>query len=256
MALIKVGIHENLTLSSKSQINDKGTLELAIKSVESPDALMDAFEGNDTYTSMESSFRFYPPNMEDFDGNKKTAAEVASDVLKMRHQLIQYAKLFATKEEVDEVIGGLAMFGGLGIPNEEIKKALAMFNNEDFTKKVVTNLCTIFLNFLKSKNAFDGTVKFRHKFLRQSKAKNYAVIPTSDFDVWVESMDIPKEASKIAFSEYEIKNGKDNGDPVSSSGSDTNPEDANKAASLFNAPSGNAADLDAPKETTTQPNLG
>lgn len=233
MALIKVGIHEDLILSDKTKINDKGTLELAIKAIQSPDALLNAFEGNDTFTSMESSFRFYPPNMKDFDGAVKTSADIAAEVLKIRHQLIQYAMLYGTKEEVTQAIGGLAMFNGLGITQDQIKGALNQFNQEAFTQKVVTNLCTLFLNFLKEKNAFNGQVRFRHKFLRQSKDKNFATIPTSDFDVWVESMDVPKSASKIAFSEYEIANGKHNGDPVSSSGSEASAEDANKAADLF-----------------------
>ena len=76
MALIKVGIQENLIITDKSKINDKGTLELAIKAIQPPDALLTAFEGDSTFASMESSFRFYPPNMDDFDGNVKTSAEV------------------------------------------------------------------------------------------------------------------------------------------------------------------------------------
>lgn len=252
MALIKVGIHENLMISDKTKINDKGTLELCIKAVQSPDALLDAFAGNDTFTSMESSFRFYPPSMKDFDQNVKTAAEIGSEILRLRHQLLCYAKLYATKEVAEKALGGLAMFKGLGIPDDQIKKALTMFNQEEFVKKVVTNLCTLFVNFLKEKKAFEGKVLFRHKFLRQSKAKTFAVIPSSDFDVWVESMDVPKEASKVAFSEWEIENGKNNADPVSSTAGDSTEEDANKASTLFNAPSGDAKE----EETTTnQPDL-
>jgi hypothetical protein len=234
MSLIKVGIHENLTFS-KAVINDKGTLELGIKTVEDPDALLNAFEGSGTFDKMESSFRFYPPSMKDFDQVPKDSAALASEILKMRHQFIQYARLFATKEDVEDAIGGLNMFNGLGIPPEDIKKALAQFTNEDFLKNVVTNLGQIFADFLAEKNAFSGSVLFRHKFIRQSKAKNFATIPNSDFDVWVESMDIPSNASKISYSEWELKNGKDNPDPVASSDADTTVEDANKASALFSA---------------------
>lgn len=248
MALIKVGIHENLQLTDKTKINDKGTLELSIASAQSADDMLAAFEGNSTNTSMESSFRFYPPNMKTFEGDLKTAGEIGNEILKMRHQFLQYAKLFATKEEAEAAIGGLAMFKGLGIPPEEIKKALAMFDKEDFVQKVVTNLSKVFLDFLQSKNAFSGEVKFRHKFLRQSKAKNFATIPNSDFDIWVEPMTVPKEASKIAFSEYEIANGKDNGDPVASDDSDTTTEDANKADSLFTNPGSGEAVSETPAQ--------
>jgi hypothetical protein len=250
MALIKVGIHENLTFSDKSQINDKGTLELCIKSVDDPNALLNAFTSSEAFTLMESSFRFYPPNMKDFDQNMKTAAEIAQDVLKLRAQFLTYAKMVATKEEAEKALGGLAMFKGLGIPDDKVKGAIAMFNQEEFMKKVVTNLSTLFLEFLKAKKAFTGQILFRHKFLRQSKAKNYAVIPTSDFDTWVESMDIPKDASKIGFSEWEVKNGKDNPDPVSSDSSSSTAADANKASTLFAAPA--ATD---PVADNSQPDL-
>ena len=59
MALIKVGIHENLVLTSDTQINEHGTLELGMKTLEDPNALINAFEANTTFTEMKSSFRFY-----------------------------------------------------------------------------------------------------------------------------------------------------------------------------------------------------
>ena len=261
MALIKVGIHDNLILSAESKINDKGTLELAIQSIQDPNALLNAFESNETFSEMKSSFRFYPPNMKDFEGRTKTSAEVAQEVLRMRHQLIQYAMLFGTKEEVTEAIGGLAMFKGLGIPDDQIQNALTQFDQEEFTKKVVTNLCTRFLEYLRAKDAFNGKTPFRQKFLRQSKAKNYAIIPTSDFDVWIEPMDVPKEASKIAFTEYEIEKGKNLSHPVASTDSETSAEDANNAKSLFDAPpqNGQLAENSIPEKpegtNTEQPSL-
>ncbi|KKL66479.1 hypothetical protein LCGC14_2144550, partial [marine sediment metagenome] len=74
MSLIKVGIHENLALSAKSAINEHGTLELVIGSVQSQEALLEAFEGNDVFDNMESSLRFYPPSITDFNKKSKTSA--------------------------------------------------------------------------------------------------------------------------------------------------------------------------------------
>ena len=253
MALIKPGIHEPLVFSDKTKINDKGTLELVISSVEDPNALFNAFQSNSTLSDMESKFIFYPPSLKDFEQNVKTPAQVGQDILKMRHQFMQYALLFATKEEVDKVLGGLAMFQGLGIPEDKMQQALGMLNQEAFVQKVSTNLGTIFYKFLLAKKAFDGKTKFRHKFLRQSEAKNYATIPNSDFDTWVESIDIPKEASKIAFSQWEIDNKKNNGDPVSSDAGSSTAEDANKAVNLFNAPAKTATTEEATE--AKQPDL-
>lgn len=240
MALIKVGIHENLTISPKSKINEHGTLELVIASAQDSNALMDAFTSNSTFNSMESSIRFYPPNLVDFDKKPKTSSEIGKDLLTMRHQFMQYALVFTTKENVEKAIGGVAMFEGLGIPPEDMSKALTMLTNEAFLGKVVTNLSTKFLKLLEVSGAFEGKLLFRQKFLRQSKDKNYAVIPTSDFDTWIEPMSIPKAASKIAYSQWEIDNGKNNPDPVSGDKSQTTAADVNKAADLFAAPEGAA----------------
>lgn len=231
MALIKVGIHENLMLTAKTVINEHGTLELGVKTVEDPNALINAFENNTTFDEMESSFRFYPPSIKDFSQNVKSSAELAADLLKMRHQFMQYALLFGTKEEVNKAIGGLSMFAGTG--QEDPGKAIAQLVQESYLKKVSENLAVKFVKFLKEKKAFDGSITFRQKFLRQSEAKNFATIPSSTFDVWIEPMTIPKKSSKIAYSDWEIKNKKDNPDPIASTQSESTPVDVKKANALF-----------------------
>ena len=238
MGLINVGIHENLTLSNKTKINEHGTLELAIKTVEAEDAVLQAFQNNTTFNSMESSFRFYPPSLTDFDKVKKSAGDIGKELLQIRYRLTQYALLYTTKEAIEAEIGGVKMFEGLGIDPDNMAKAVTMLNKEDFLKKVMGNLVTKFYNFMVTLDAFAGTVTFRQKFLRQSKDKNFAVIPTSTFDVWLESMTIPKAASKVCYSEWETKNGKDNPDPVSSDKSKSTKKDASTAVDLFAAPAG------------------
>ena len=233
MALITVGIHEDLKLSGETKINEHGTLELVIESAVGDDAaVLAAFASNTTFSPMKSSLRFYPPNLTTFNKDVKSATEVASDLLKMRHQLTQYALLYATKEKVEAAIGGLEMFKGLGVPDDQLAGAITRLTNEEFMKKVCTNMCEKFVAFLKENSAFTGEIKFRQKFLRQSKDKNFAVIPSSDFDVWIESMEIPKSASKISYSKWEIANKKN--DPSASSGDAPEVKtDVNKAKNLF-----------------------
>lgn len=233
MALLTVGIHENLVLGADSKINDKGTLELVIESVSDDSALLNAFKTNTTFDKMKGKIIFYPPMMSNYDKTTKSAAEVAKDVLAMRHKFMEYGKLFATKDAVNAAIGDMQMFQGIGIADDALDTAPARLANEDFVKKVVTNLSTKFLNFLKKVDAFKGDVKFRHKFLRQSKDKNYPVVPNSTYEVWVESMDIPKSASKVEYSKWEIENNKNNPDPVVPDASQTKTEDVNKGKNLF-----------------------
>ena len=233
MALINVGIHENLTLSDKSKINEHGTLELVVKSIEDDNAVFAALAGNTVVQTMESSIRMYPPNLLDFDKNLKSAADVAKDMSIIRHQFLTYGKLFAPKEDVEAAIGGLQMFEGLGIPPEDMAKAFQALTREDFLHRVVTNLSTKFLGFLQAHNAFDGSVTFRQKFLRQSKPKNFIAISSSSFDVWLEPMTIPKEQSRIAYSDWEIKNGRNSSSDAPASGKQSGTAETAKAAALF-----------------------
>jgi hypothetical protein len=234
MALLKVGIHENLKLSEETCVNDKGSLEIHIESAaDAKDAIMDAFASNSTFSPMKGKLIMFPPNMKSFDGIVKTPAEIASDLLKVRHQLMCYAKIYATNEKVEAAIGGMNMLQGLGIPEDELSSAVARLTNEEFMLKVNTNLSVKFVAFLNEVNAFKGGVKFRQKFLRQSKDKNYATIPNSDFDVWIESMDIPKSASKVAYSKWELDNKKNDPNPSAGDKAESSTEDSNKAKNLF-----------------------
>ena len=257
MGLIQVGIHENLKLSSDTKVNEHGTVELVIESAGGGNAVLAAFTANTTFSPMKSSLRFYPPNMTTFDKTVKTSTEIAADLLKMRYQFTQYALLFATKEKVEAAIGGLEMFKGLGIPDDQLPAAIERLTNEEFTHKVCTNLGTKFVAFLAANNAYSSAVPFRQKFLRQSKDKNYAIIPNSDYDTWIESMQIPKSASKIAYSKWEIENKKN--DPAASIGDAPEVKaDVNKAKNLFGGATA-ATTTEAAKPATTspdQPDLG
>lgn len=236
-ALIRPGIHENLMISSKTKVNEHGTLELVIASAQSEDAELLAFQNNMVNISMESNIRFYPPSLTDFDKVVKKPGEIGQELRRMRFQLNEYAKLYATQEQIDKYIGGMSMFEGLGIPPADYGKALKMVVQKDFLEKVVTNLATRFIKFLQDAKVYESNILFRQKFLRQSKDKNYAVIPTSDFDVWIEPMAILAEHSKIAFSDWEIKNGKNDPNPAASSSTkNMSKTDVNTGKNLFGTP--------------------
>lgn len=202
--LIKVGIHDNLVLTNDTKVNEHGTLELSIATVQDTSDLLAAFQNNSTGDQMKSSLRFYPPNQEDFDKNQRSSGDIAGDLLKMKMQFMSFAVLYAPQETVEAYIGGTKMLEGIGIAPEQYAKALDSLTNADLCMKVTTNLATKFVEFLTAANAFNQTIKFRMKFLRQSKMKNFVVVPKSDFDTWIEPMTIPKAQSKIAYSAYEI----------------------------------------------------
>lgn len=239
MALLNVGIHENLSLSNKTLINDKGTLELAICKGGAMDVLA-ALENNTTADTMEQSYRFYPPNLKDFDQNLKAPDELLKDLLQMRAAFMEYGKLFATEEEVNAAIGGLMIFEGTG--QVDTNAAIASLVRQDYLTKVTTNLATRFVNLLKEHNAFDGKITFRQKLPRQSAAKVYSGLPRfSTYEVYLEPMTVAKADSKIAFSTWEIDNGRDHGRPIASTKAESTPVDEKKASTLFAKPAADAA---------------
>lgn len=235
MALIPVGIHENLILSQETKINDKGALVLVIQSAEDSNAILTAFDTNASAVGYKSQMLFFFPNLVDFEKNIRSGVDIAEDLLVLRHKLSTYAKLYATSEEVEQALGGRKIFEGLGIPDDQMNTIIARLTGEEFMHSVVTKYYKRFIDFLTSKNAFNGQVKFRHKFVRATKDKNFAQIPNSTLDVWLEPMTIPKSQSKIAFSEWEIKNKKNDPTPGVADAPEDGGDAAAKAAALFNA---------------------
>ena len=243
MGLIPVGIHENLVISSKSKLSDKGGMDLVIKTIESPEAILAALTSNEVYNAMESNFKQFAHSLTDYNKNVKSAADLVKDLTTRRHQLMQIAKIFATEELVDKALGGMAMFEGLGIAPENYGKAVAQLTQADFLKKVDDNLCQKFLDFVKANKGFDNpAAAFRAKFPRGSKNKTFSSLCKSPYDVWIESMNVPAGQTKIAWSDYEIKEGLNHSNPIASDEAKANVNDANKAKDLFKKP-------DAPAET-------
>lgn len=235
MSLITVGIHDNLVLTEKTSINEHGTLEIGIKVDTSKDAVLDAFKTNATFEDMESMFRIYPPSDKDFRQNIKTGHEIAQDFLAIREQLMTIAGLYGTDEEVADALGGTQMLEGLGI--EDLNKAIESLTGEAYRGKVSEKLAKLFLDFLVSKKAFSGAVKFRMKFPRQSNDKNFATVPRNDKQgTWIESMAIPKSESQIAWSDWEIKEKRNSGSPIASTPTVVTEVDKTTSEGLFKKP--------------------
>jgi len=235
MAYLKVGIHEDLVLTPQTKVNDKGSLELHISSKPDEDSMFNAFANNESVEGLEGKIIFFPPNMTTYEGPAKTPAELGKDIFMVIHKLKQYCLLYGTEDQVNAALGGFAMFDGLVDTNnkELVKQALQNFTKEEFLLKVLGNLYSRFIMFIQSVNGFEEPRSFRQKFIRQSANKHYPTISNSDFDIWLESMDIPKEASKIKWSDWEIKNKKNDPTPVEATPVDTDEEETVNAENMF-----------------------
>lgn len=253
---LTVGIHENLVLdAATTKINDKGTLVIGIKQSEGEDDLLSAMESSEVMSKMSGNLMMFPPMGKTFDGDAKTAADLVAEMLVMRHQLLQYAMIFTTKEKANAAIGGTRMFADLGFDLNEkeiVKGCMARLTDETFRQSVATNLGKLFIELLNEVGAFTGEVSFRQKFLRASANKHYPSISTSSFDTWIEPMTVPKEQSKVAFTAYEISKKKNDPTPIAASSTQATPEVESKAASLFGAETTNET---ADAESEDKPSL-
>lgn len=226
MAFLTPGVHENLTFGAGSKINEQGTLVLEMKTGEVD--VMAALEGNDTLEDAGSNFMFFPPSVSSFEGVAYKPIEIVKVLTKNRSLLLKYASLLGPKADAEAAFGGLKMFEGLGITKEQIPELVERLTDENVLKKVSTNLQTKFLQYVQSLPNF-STTTFRHKFWRKNAKESFAVIPNS-FDEFVEPMSIPKDASKISWNEWELKNKKND---ASNAPADNVTEEPKDTQSLF-----------------------
>lgn len=216
--MIGIGINENAVLVGAS-LTDKGWLKLSfdeLRSLEQPKA--NIFESaqsakveNDGKTTFD--LNLFPFKVPDGTRNEgKTEDEllemIGGDVKRAKNQLTQLLEQFMTQ-------GGIAWdpYRGTGVDKDNYRTEYlktpvleTIFNNyaTDFIKMVTP--------YLNSKEH-----PLRIKLIRQSKEKNFASIPGRflEDNPWVETMDIPKDRSKISFTRYELEQGLDSSAPVS-----------------------------------------
>jgi len=215
MALLGPKIWENLVLSTETKINEHGTVEIAIGSQVDTNSMLAALGGEEEFSVGKQSFREYAPTVENsYDKSVNDVPTILKQLLALRFKYLQFMKLYATEEEAKAAIWEQKMFEGLGIPPEEMGKAIEMLNNQAFLTKVTTNLNNIFMNFMNAKNAFTNPVPFRIKLVRSSETNHYSRIPKTQFETWIEPMTVPKEQSKIAWTQYDLDNKLNDGTPV------------------------------------------
>lgn len=257
MALFQPSIAENIVLSSETGINEQGTVEIVLTTVSDTSNMLAALSGDDGFSPAKQSYREYAPTVVNaWDSSVNDVPSILGSLLTLRYKFLQFMKIYATEEEAKAVIWDQKMFEGLGIPPEDMGKAIEMLSNQSFLSKVSANLNTIFINFLKEKKAFSGVEKFRIKLVRSSETNHYSKIPKTQIDTWIEHMDVPKEQTKILWTQYDLDNNLNSGTPVASDKKDkkTEKKEKKKGKLMFgNRENGSAVEEQAP--LTKKPNL-
>lgn len=211
-ARIEVGINENIHLRS-AVLDDKDNLILTFKNDE---VELSGFEALQSEEIVEGNggkieLRIFPPTPPKVENKtlEKQQELAVADVTRMRAILEHIMKGYMTKDEANLA---KVMYLNTGI------------DKDNFAQKILDKevLLAIFRNaaraFLERMRPYLGNpeLKFRLKLVRQSKEKHFATLPgryLDDQPFW-ESMDVAKEASKVKFSDYEIKEGLNDGTPA------------------------------------------
>lgn len=235
--MIGVGINENVMLKSVT-VNDKKRLviELAPAVAETERNLFDESltAGIKDEGSRVTSLNIFPPLVSkktDWTEAQKVQA-MFDDLIRFENQLFLMCSQFMTLDQID--------FG-----KAEVKYANTSVNRDNFNQllqdqdTVNTIYDNIARRFVELITPFVNNPEFavRFKLIRQSKDKHYATIPNRYVkdNPFIELMLVPKDQSKVKFSDYEKSQGLDNSTPATA----TENKSAGTAADAAAAPSSN-----------------
>ena len=232
MAYLGVGIHENIVLNSETtKINDKGSLVIGLCSVTNPNNMFAAFDSGESIDKLENGLIQFCPSVNTFDGKAKTATQMGQELNNFKNTLVDILAVFMTTDKAKAAINTEVMFRGLGITAETQAMLPTRLVDQKFIDAVYKNICTAFIN---TATPFMGNNPFRVKLRRTSKAKHFATIPYKSAvpEIWIEPMDVPKTASQISWSKWELDNGMNDGTKVEAD----KPAEAETVAAMFAAP--------------------
>ena len=233
MAYLGVGIHENVVLSSKTAINDKGSIVLELETKTDATDLLGAFDSGESLEPDAVSLIMWPINMTNWEGKAKSASEVGQDLNNLKNTFVDILEVFMTSDKAKAALGADAMFKGLGINAETQSTLPTKLLQEGFVKSVYTNICTAFIEAAKP---FMDTNRMRIKLRRTSTAKHYAMIPPRGKykETWIESMEVPTSASQVKWSKYELDKGLNSGAKAETDA--VHATEAARVASMFDTP--------------------
>jgi len=194
--MLRVGIHENVVVS-KAAVNEHGTLEIEFTQPIS-DA-MDALAGNaEMQPEQNVNIRVYKQEVEYF-GEKRTGTKMLTLITGFKSVLTELLSVYIDNPTIDAI-------KGIKVTKDTVND---IFTDQANVDKAYETIVKQFIKLITPHlNAAEG---FRVKLPRRSEKYAFASLPT--FTPWVESMDIPKENSKLRWSKWEIDHGKNDPNP-------------------------------------------
>jgi hypothetical protein len=213
--MLKVGINENVKLVG-AEINDKGSLQISFKDASAVARKKDFLDSiANTKDFSVTNFIIWPVKVEGSEG-ARTTEQIGRDLGNMRDQLEQILEGYVTsdKANIDPYVG---------LDTTDAADFQNSLKKQGVVDQIYKSMTTQFVSKVKEIAGTDGINRtFRLKLIRTSKAKHFGTIPKSFVrdNPFFESMSIPATASKVAFTNYEKKNGLDNPDEVTTASAD------------------------------------
>ena len=214
--MIRIGITENVYISDV-KLDEKNALLITFEEAGKADKpkVANYFDNiaSDEVIETESGttlriFPQLPPKPENGRTEEKNVELLVGDINKAKGVVLHILKVYMTSDELKGKI----------IPFEMLPIDANNFNTQVVKKEILEgvhkNICRAFINLI---TPFLTEKKLcRLLLVRQSTDKHYATFRNRYLDEqpFIESMEIPKEASKLKFSSYEIEKGLDNDTPV------------------------------------------
>jgi hypothetical protein len=240
--MLTVGIHENVKLSSGTGLNEKGTLKVGLTQGEGKGSF-DALVSGTKIDEEIGIFIFTPDVLQYGKTINKTPDALSKELQKIQTYIKDILRVYLTEDKVEAYIGGKGMqklFADLGITSQ--KEFDSKIVEQPVMNHIISYVSKQFVLAVQTEKLVDSTTKFRIKLTRQSAKSHFPTFPKSVFDPWIENMEIPKEKSKIAWTDYEIKGGWNN--PAQVTADSTPPQDAVTTDSKFTEPTTPQSEVD------------
>lgn len=233
-----VGIHESVIIKSAG-INDKKRLELEFIEASKVGAIKKsvfdtlltartAEEGNQSFKL--SIFGPLLPKKDDQTPEKKKEL-VGEDLKRLIKQLSHILEQFVPADSI--LLDSLEVqFANTGITDTPSFEARIL--DQDVLNRIYDNIAAEFIRMV-TPFVNNPEHAVRLKLIRQSKDKHYASLPSRFIadNPFIELMIVPKEQSRLKFTPYELKEGLNDGTPVSAATAEAKnmaPVDANPFA--------------------------
>lgn len=222
--MLTVGIHEDVILKNVEITEKEGKISVDFSLISanadegSDDPLAEKYDENGmliTGTGGTTTIKVWPvnvPDTEDAKGVTKTTQvriqEALNGTAELQNLFTSFAQCYLKKTDIK-----FERFRGLQLTKDNLQNLL----QEEVLIAVTRNLATQFIEMCAPHfGVNDEHHRLRVLLRRQSKAKHFPTFRDKLLQAFptVELMSVPKEASRLAFTRYEIQKGLNSGTPA------------------------------------------